>query len=121
MRPGVPMTIMGALRMSRSWRSMDSPPMINTERPAHLVHGLVHLERKLAGRQDHESPLAREGRLDHGYAEGQRLAGAGLRDADQILALDGFRYGPLLNGRGNLEIELVQDRQNIRGDTQAVK
>ena len=87
----------------------------------HAVSGkrLVDLQRKLAGRyQDQTARLTHPGRgtaadeqtIDHRQAEGGRLAGAGLRAGEQILAGQDDRNGFHLHRRGR---GVAQTRKRI--------
>ena len=55
--------------------------------------------------------------LHHGDAEGQRLAGAGARLADQVGADQGDREGHLLDGEGESVMPARSRASQISGST----
>jgi hypothetical protein len=58
------------------------------------------LNRKFSGGQHHKpATLASGEALDHGNAEGKRFPSAGLRNADNVFALNRNGYGLSLYGR----------------------
>ena len=59
--------------------------------------------------------------MDHGDAEGERFARAGLRNADKILSFDRRRDGAFLDGRGNVEMERAQNTQYVGRDAEIIK
>ena len=78
----------------------DKHRRFKAETVADASQGFVNLKSQFARRKNHKSPsfyLSQP--LNHRDSERQRFAGAGLRDADDVLALDGGRNRLPLDGR----------------------
>ena len=80
-----------------------------------LLEGLGHLDGELARRR--EDQRLRRALLDvdfreDGQREGGRLAGAGLRLAEQVRAAEHHRDGLRLDGRGRLVADVVEGGDN---------
>ena len=77
---------------------------------------------RLPRRDEAEALAPRLGEaLYDGYREGERLAGSGLGDADDVLALYGERDRLVLDGRRDREGEPVEQFEYLRGDAEAVE
>ena len=59
--------------------------------------------------------------VQHGHAECQRLAGAGARLPDDVLAVDGQRQRQRLNGKGRVDARVVQRGANRFVDTEVAE
>ena len=85
--------------------------------------GIVHLEGEFArGHEDEAAALVLGGEaLDHGDAERQCLAGAGLGDADDIFALDRGGNRLVLDGGGDGVFEAINYTEKAWCNAEAVE
>ena len=86
-----------------------------------LLEGLGDLERQLTGRREHEGLGRLLRQVEPGQdrqREGRRLAGAGLREADDVAALEQRRDGLRLDRRGRLVAHVGECLQHCGGETE---
>ena len=92
------------------------------EQRGKLLKGLVDLDCELAGRhQNQAAPLFLGKALYDGDGKGKRLAGTGLRNSYDILALCRNRYRFILDRRRHYKLHPVKGLQNLRSNTQSVE
>jgi hypothetical protein len=102
--------------------STDEDGGLDAQWAADLTHSLIDLEREFARRSQHERKCAASERvLHHRDTEGERLAGAGLGDTDDILALHTSRDRLALDGRRNSQPERVERLEDGWCDSERVK
>jgi hypothetical protein len=82
------------------------------------AQGLGDLDAQLARRRQHERLdilVGRVGELEHGQAEGRRLARAGLSLADDVAALEQQRDRLLLDRAGRLVAHIAERGEDRLG------
>jgi len=78
-----------------------------------FVEGLLNLEGEFTGWRKDQADLPGGKVLHHRQAEGERLAGAGLGDPDNVVALGCDRNGSRLDGSGGDEVVFGQQAAQI--------
>ncbi len=108
---GCPDDYLGTARKGLLLRTVTDAPVeqrhLDASRAAKLRQDIAHLAREFAGRREDEGlnvTSLRVNTLDYGQAEGERLAGAGLRLRDDVAAFEQNGNGTCLYSRRRFDV-----------------